>query len=89
MTLNDFTACLTEATDLCSPALGRKFYLADVASVLETYRGISWAGFAELAVAAHQAGLIELTRADLVIDTAKTEASEIAHETAAWHYLEG
>lgn len=88
MTNLDFAACLTEATDLCEPAMGRKFYLADLFAVVAEYRGLTLAECASLAAACHLAGTIELTRADLVLDASKTEASEVRHETATWHYLE-
>jgi hypothetical protein len=80
--MNATQTALAIAIATTAPALGDKRYLSDVAAAL----GFDAERFEAVLLSAWYDGHIELSRADLVLDSAKVEASELRIETETFHY---
>jgi hypothetical protein len=67
-----------------APALGERRYLSDVQAAL----GFDADSFRAVILSLWDEGHILLSRADLVLDAAKVEASTLRIETEEFHYAE-
>jgi len=85
--MNDAATTALLVAIVTSPAaLGEKRYLSDVAASYGY--SVTDAAFQRLLLNSWDEGLVRLSRADLVLDRAKVEASRIAVETEEFHYAE-
>ncbi len=83
------TNLLLAALDITPRALGRHCWLCDIhQAMLVGCDELSWADFETLALKAQDDKLVELTRADLVIDSRKDELSEIRlQDVETYNYI--